>query len=176
MGSVYGLIDGDTLELRYVGQTIQSLAARLSQHTHNCRTPNLHLSRWARAAYVSILVLERDPPDLNEAETRWIREMREQGARLLNFADGGSANRGQRGRTVSAETRARISTAMRGRFKSEETRAKFRIAMTGHAPWNKGKACSAETRAKMRAAQLGVPCPQRSTPYALRPRAKRLGV
>ena len=138
---IYGLIDGDTLELRYIGQTCQLPEVRLVTHR---RRGNPHLRNWLACTHVNIIVLERNPEDLNEAEIKWIREMREQGARLLNMTDGGfregyhpttemrkKMGLSKRGIPLSAEHRAKISTAKRGCPKNAEHREKISTALKG---------------------------------------------
>lgn len=129
---IYGLIDGDTLELRYVGQTCCP-KKRLRQHSEARHNP--HLNNWLRTADISMITLERDPADLDATETRWIRELREQGARLLNLSPGGNGQ--------SPETCAKISASKTGHHYP-----KLRAAKTGHS-------VSAETRAKTSATLKG---------------------
>ena len=163
LGIIYGLIDGDTLELRYVGQTTKSLDERLRRHKNS---HNTHLRRWLNKRPVNIIVLERDPVDLNEAEIRWIREMREQGARLMNMTDGGEGGRlglkhtsetrvkigvAQLGHGVTTETRAKMSAALRGRKNTPEARVKMSVAKQGC----KGHKQTLETRTKIGAALRG---------------------
>ena len=87
-GIIYGLVDNSTMELRYVGQTIEALACRFKRHM-KLYSSNAHLNNWLRSADASAIVLERDPEDLDEAEMRWIADARAQGARLINLTDGG---------------------------------------------------------------------------------------
>lgn len=144
--SVYGLINGDTMELRYIGQTTNSMQ-RLRIHKL-AKSHNPHLNNWLRATNWNMITLERDPDDIDEAEIRWIREMREQGARLLNIEPGGNGR--------SFETRAKISAAKKGRPHSDEHRAKISIAMIGHKN-GLGYRHSAETRARMSVSHIGRP-------------------
>ena len=165
---IYALIDNGTMKPRYVGKTTKSLAVRFKQHMQLC-SPNVHLNNWLRTADVSAIVLERDPADLNEAEIRWAREMRKQGARLLNKNNGGAGgvagwrhtpkacakmsaaakgNQNSLGYKHTAETRAKMSAAAMGKQNTPEARAKMSIAHIG-------KHISAETRAKISAALKG---------------------
>ena len=154
---IYGLIDGGTLELRYVGKTTHPIENRLRGHKAG-KGPNKHLNRWLASTPVNVIVLERDPADLDEAEVRWIREMRERGARLLNILAGGQG--WTRGRKFTPEHRAKISVALRGHVYPKQTvehRAKISAALKG----NKnalGYQATPETRAKLRAALLGHSC------------------
>lgn len=45
---IYVLRNPDTLEIRYVGKTVRSLAQRLGNHIYNARNTkhNLHLANW----------------------------------------------------------------------------------------------------------------------------------
>ena len=153
-GIIYGLIDSDTLELRYVGQTMKPLAERFRKHKRGIY--NLHLRRWLAKRPVSIIVLERDPADLDEAERYWIAAMRTQGARLLNLTDGGGG--GTPGYNHTAATREKLRAASlgnqhgKGHKHTAAAREKMSAAMRGKVPWSKGKKHTPETRAKMSAA------------------------
>ncbi len=130
---IYGLIDGNTMELRYIGQTVGPLDARYRKHVTG-RYGSLHFVNWIRSADVSAVVLERDPKDLSAAERRWIKKMRRQGARLLNISDGGN---GGFVKPCSLETRAKMSATRKGhpfygpRIQTVEHRAKISAALTG---------------------------------------------
>ena len=119
--SVYGLIDGDTMELRYVGQTRNNLSRRLRQHKAGYTT-NTHLTRWLASCNSNIIVLETTPLSLiNEAEILWIADMQKLGANLINIADGGYLGPGVPGRLGkinSPEHRAKTSAALKGRPKT----------------------------------------------------------
>ena len=130
MSYLYGLVDADTLELRYIGQTI-NLRAR--SYDHRRAHPSLRL-----------IILERDPSDIDEIETRWIRETREQGADLLNIALGGNSH--------SPDTCAKIRATLMGHAVSDETRAKMHTNGKGK---NTGRPLSAKHRASISAAMLG---------------------
>ena len=145
MSFIYGLIHSDTLELRYIGQTIKSLNKRFIKHKLGIGA-NIHLNRWTQANPINIIVLERNPKDIDEAEIRWIREMKERGARLLNLTKGGQGRPGG----LTLQTRAKISaTRMNLEWRaahpylwSPEVRAKMSVA-------HKGILLSIETRARM---------------------------
>ena len=149
-GIIYGLIDSETLELRYVGQTTKLLDVRLRRHKN--RRDNPHLRNWLDKCPVSIITLERDPADINEAERRWIREMREQGARLINMTDGGEGGLGHK---HTPETRAKMRAAKLGNQyalgyqHTSEARAKQSATLQGH------KRNTPEARARMSVAKLG---------------------
>ena len=142
---IYGLIDGTTLELRYVGKTTKSLTERLAKH-QSFRSTNHHLNNWLRSTDVSIIILNHKPNDLDEAEINWIRKMRTQGARLLNIADGGTG--GFTGRH-NTETRAKIRASHIGMKHTVEVREKISVKTKD--------AMTPEHCAKLRAAHLGKP-------------------
>ena len=128
---IYGLVDSDTMELRWVGQTKRP-AIRLDQHrrAYSLSNSNKNLVDWLHGTHFSMIVLEciPTPEQLNEAEIRWIKEMREQGARLINITRGG---KGTHGHSRSPESRAKQSATMMGRFHTPEAREKMRGARLG---------------------------------------------
>ena len=148
-GIIYGLINSDTLELRYVGQTIKSPDERLRRHKRSPCTAQLR--NWLNIEPVSIVVLERvaKDGDLNEAERWWIRKWREQGAHLLNQTNGGSA-----GYKFTIETRAKISASLMGRAVTPEHKAKLSAAAMGNQRWL-GRTHTPETKFKLSVAKKG---------------------
>jgi hypothetical protein len=169
MSAIYGLLDGETLELRYIGQTAKPLAVRFLQHC-GCHSANVHLNNWLKSCRPNIITLEREPEDLDAAEIKWIADMRAQGARLLNLTDGGCGG-GNRGRRFSPAHRSKISAALKGKSFTAEHCAKMSAALKGKpspprkprtaehcaalSAAHKGKHHSAEARAKMRIAHKG---------------------
>src|SRR3990167_912082 len=161
-GIIYGLVDGESLELRYVGQTTRPLEKRFAGHKYNASRGHTHLDNWINSTHINVIILERAPANLDEAEIRWIREMQKQGARLLNLTEGGaggkpsletrakmrSAQLGKIRGPCSIEPREKISVAQKGRSVSSDCRAKISVAL-------KGRRFSAEHRAKIGAAMLG---------------------
>lgn len=153
---IYGLVDADTLELRYVGKTVNDFGRRARQHQREIG----HLGNWIRKVGARAVVLERDPPDLDGTERRWIAEMRAQGARLINATDGGT------GGPPTAEARKKISATLSGRHLSAEHRANIRAALTGRrrplevvakvAAANTGRHRSTEARERISAAHKGI--------------------
>jgi len=174
-GIIYGLINSDTLEIRYIGKTILLPEKRLIQHKR--RKDNKHLRNWLVKYPVSIIVLECVGiiENLNVVEIRWIADMRAQGARLLNLTDGGEGILGHphtleaktkmRGRKLSLETKAKMSASKIGNkyslghtySRTTETKDKLSAAMMGrqNAKGCKHTKVSAETRAKIGATQIG---------------------
>jgi len=164
-GVIYALINSDTLEMRYVGKTSKTAEARLQTHLRNVRLRrgcNHHLQAWLRSLLVppAVVILERDVLDLNEAERRWIADLRAQGARLTNMTDGGDGC-ALTGRHNSAETVAKIVAKTRGRIVSAEARAHISASRQNgrrrfgmDAPFY-GRRHSSVTKAKIAAALKG---------------------
>ncbi|MFB7494219.1 NUMOD3 domain-containing DNA-binding protein [Streptomyces sp. NPDC056161] len=71
----------------------------------------------------------------------------------------GAARKGKapwnKGKTLSAETRRKMSETRTGKTLSEAARRKIGEANKGKAPWNKGKTLSAETRRRMSETRTG---------------------
>lgn len=97
--------------VRYVGQTVISVASRKGVHLWNARTPdsksyNSHFSNWIRKhgpENIVFSVLEETTEDLvDEREVYWIRTLRSQGAKLTNVLEGGSQPRGHKNPKASA--------------------------------------------------------------------------
>lgn len=149
MGIIYGIIERDIadrvcagtglgtlghlfLAVDYVGKSIQP-KRRLGWHQRVRKCP------------LVMLMLER-PEDLNEAEQRWICELRELGAPLENKTRGGNGSGPK-----TPETRAKMSVALQGRILSPETRAKMSEARRGNQN-SLGHKRSPETCAKVSAA------------------------
>lgn len=183
-GVIYGLCDPDTLELRYVGKTTIPTPDRLSQHIQKSeREQGQYLHSWIRqltrrGTKPSLLVLERDPIDLDEAERRWIREMRATGARLCNLTDGGDGGATFTGKKHTPEAiekirtrshpphqRQHMSESLKGRSLTSSHREAIGKALAGRKlsqrqrdallKANLGRVISPETRAKIGAANRG---------------------
>jgi hypothetical protein len=115
---IYGLIDPQTKELRYIGQTKIGMKRVLSEHSAHCRSWIRKLKRAGLKP--EVIILER-PEDLNQAERNWIAFGRALGCPLTNIADGGEGNclkgpaNGFYGKKHDEETRKRMSAAKKGR-------------------------------------------------------------
>lgn len=153
----------------YVGLTKQGVQKRFKAHWYIARTGGKTALYAAMRKYgieaFSVSVL-RDGLTLREAqcaEIALIVELATRAPQGYNLSEGG--DKGQAGRTMSAETRAkmsethrqrqqdpelrrRTSEALRGRAKSPEHLRKIAEALTGNT-------ISEATRAKLRAANLG---------------------
>ena len=132
-----------TTGLKYFGKTVQDdpydykgsgtyWKSHLKKHGNNVDTELLGFFNEEEVESVA-LKFSRDNDIVNSKEWANLKEE--------NGLDGGSV----KGKTLSAETRAKISAAQKGKPLSAETREKLSVAQ-------KGKTHSAETRAKISAA------------------------
>ena len=115
MRRVYVLIDPRTSEIRYVGQTKDTLDGRLRSHVHGANAlsqayKSFHAVAWIRQLRRMgyrpriELVAEYRDEDVDEAERFWIAHFRERGCDLVNvMGDGPTLH------SHSTESRARIS-------------------------------------------------------------------
>ncbi len=108
MNCIYALEDPRTGEVRYIGQTIVSVASRLSAHSR--LRDGTRKDKWIRALKnlnlrprATILEEVEVRSDLNDCECFWIAQGRGIGWDLLNCAKGGS---GIPDRSTYAKTRA----------------------------------------------------------------------
>lgn len=134
----------------YIGSTVD-FASRWANHRCQLRKgghDNSYLQRaWAKygeEAFEFTVLVECPEDELAVAEARFIQEThagtRDHGYNLDTFIQGR--------KTVSPETRAKLSVALKGRQVSAETRAKISAAKMGKRP-------SPEARAAMSLAQTG---------------------
>lgn len=138
----------------YVGQTVQKLSLRISQHRHSDRKGVDQAIKKHGLEKFKVEVLEECPREmLNEREKYWIKFFNCMVPNGYNLTDGGDTNF-----IVSDETRAKISEAHKN--PSPETRAKLSESHKGQTPWNKGKKLeplSEEHKAKISASTKNPP-------------------
>lgn len=128
-GVIYALRDPETLEIRYVGQTIRSLEKRLFGHIYSSKNSNnkTHKQNWLYklVANNSIPLIEELETcvveDLDVREVFWIKVLKEQGCNLTNLTSGGNAKKTFK---HTEEAKKKISTGLK---KSE----KFQKAVRG---------------------------------------------
>lgn len=100
-------------EIRYVGQTIQNIDDRLSEHCRNIYRDD-YRARWVRLLKrLGLKPLIQSVQQVSEisadaAEIFWISHFFERGCKLTNSTEGGC---GTRGRVYTPETRKKISEA-----------------------------------------------------------------
>lgn len=142
---IYALIDPCDGEIRYVGKSIrprQRLQNHCNEPAGTWRTNWLQsLKRRGRRPQLRILqVLDRDD-DWQQAERRWIADLKAEGVRLTNCTAGGDGVVG-----LPSEIRARMRMVWLGRKHKPETLEKLRGRTFKHTD---------EHRAKMRRVMAG---------------------
>lgn len=95
--SIYALVDPVTGALRYVGKSVISLKARLSNHEYKARSgrTTTPTGDWIRGLqsvglHPQIRLLEETTGRWQDVERTWIRRLRAEGHDLLNLYDGGN--------------------------------------------------------------------------------------
>lgn len=159
---IYALYDEAAPDdVRYIGQTAQSLQSRLRGHVKEANSTRCHSSRkreWIRAVVTAgrhvccrPLAFTIWPADSDTIERRLIRVARQvSGDAITNTTDGGDRNNRGRSWKLSAATRARQCASARLRPpKSAEHRAKLSASLLG-------RQLSPEHRAKVAAAGAAV--------------------
>lgn len=155
-GIIYCLKDPISMEIRYIGKTIQTTKRRLQEHIRDCRKYSHYNACWINGLVVKgykplIEVVELcNSNNLNEREIHWIKYYR-QFYKLTNLTDGGDGNNGQiqtelsnlrRSKTLKEgilngriiydnNRRLAISKALTGKIVSQETRDKLRACNVG---------------------------------------------
>jgi len=122
MVNIYKLIHPETLEVRYVGKTVESLKRRLSKHINN-RMNNSKVNKWIRKLirnkqYPIIELIEQTTDDVwIEREMYWIDYYRQKNCNLMNITPGGEC--GSLNYTHTNEAKNKIGLA-NSRPKSKE--------------------------------------------------------
>lgn len=167
---IYSLRDPLSLEVRYIGMTINP-DKRLYDHTS--APSNDHRGHWLktlkRVGVRPIMELLEAVPtsDVDEAERWWIAKYKESGAKLTNIQAGG--------RAVSTAARERKGASLRGRKRSPEAcasisaglraslafRAKNSLHITALNKKRAGKPLSLEHRRRVSEALKGKPKPEK---------------
>lgn len=190
-GAVYGLHDPSTGELRYIGQTTTTVAARLSVHMAPASLrKHSYVCRWLRGLNqrglrptTSIIAEAADQEELDRLEIHHIAAARAAGVRLTNLSDGGG---GPSGRVVSQETREKIAAKQRGVPKpkhTDEWRANMSERMAGRCTntpehmamlheMRVGSRHTEETKARISAAKKGQTSGMKGRTHSAESRAK----
>lgn len=173
LGRIYALIEPQTGEIRYVGQTKDQMKHRLYRHHFEGRTSNgtSHRTTWLRKQMrigyppIAVIVQEVALDCLDDAEIFWISHFKERGCALVNHHPGGNGGwevmRGKsspRKGTKQPEWRKKqISEKLSGKKLSAETRAKMSaarqrdrelIAAKTQLAWDEGRAGNGWTTGK----------------------------
>ena len=143
---IYGLCEPGTNLVRYVGKTI-NLAERLRTHSMELRNKRLKTRKvnWLRSldgTAPEVVVLEESSFDnWEDAERRWISDLRQHGYDLTNFAEGGQ------------------TSPTEGKHHTEETKEKLRrrhLEIGSRPPDQKGYKHSSECKQKLRETHLRI--------------------
>jgi hypothetical protein len=134
---IYGLLDRRDGLIRYVGQTRIGLRERLTGH----RVGSTPVSRWVRSIgreNAAMVVLRRNPEDVNAAEREVIAGLRLIGQPILNVMDGGGNYERRTDddgedllsflKRVEAEAREALRQKARGDLGSADHRIRLRAA------------------------------------------------
>ena len=164
MTKIYGLIDPQVNQLRYIGKTTQTLAERRKSHVV-ARTLHYPVNRWVKKLFDAgvkpdIVEIERVEDDWQEAEQFWISYYRFIGADLLNLAPGGD----WMPRDDGANQRRAATVALRGATEGQlrairDVRRRLANDPAFRAEWYEKQQTSIKTpeyRAKMSALKKGV--------------------
>jgi group I intron endonuclease len=115
-GYVYGLVDPNSFEVRYIGKTIRDLEVRLYEHT--TRINNTHKSNWIKSLGNStpsiINLFEHSCCDVNELNSILYEKEQlliNEYPNLTNHTDGGQ---GLVGHKFTEEHKKKISDALSG--------------------------------------------------------------
>lgn len=150
LGTIYkitNLIDGKI----YVGQTVQKLSRRFNQHKHGITKGVDQAIKKYGIENFKIEPIEVCPCEmLNEREMFWIKKLDCISPKGYNLTSGGDSDFRR-----SEETLERMRIANEGKTLSAETRAKISEASQGEKNHFYGKKHTPESKAKMSAAQKG---------------------
>lgn len=129
----------------YVGQTIQKLAKRISQHKSIKKKLGIDaaIAKYGWDNFTAEIIEECPVEMLNEREIFWIAELNTKVPNGYNLTDGGYGHRGYK---PTPEACANLSKALKGRKFSEEHKKNISKAKKGTTPHNKGKHLSEEQK------------------------------
>ena len=140
----------------YIGQTLNSLSTRLSQHCNESK--NTIKSRAIQKYKTFKVEILYQGYNLNEKEIEYISFYNSTDSNYGYNMEIGGYDRTKR----NQETLDKISKAHKGKKLSEETRKKISEAKKGHTAYNKGVSPSEETKQKMSDSKKGKPSNRRT--------------
>jgi len=158
-GVVYGLHDPETGELRYIGQTVTTVKARLAKHvTPSQLRKHSYVARWllglvkqGQEPTWSVLASAEDQEELDRLEVELIAQAREEGVRLVNLSEGGG---GRAGWVTPPEVREKLRQSNLGKPHPKHTpewKAQMSKTMKGR------NTNTAEHIERLRQAKVGIP-------------------
>jgi len=143
----------------YIGQTIKSIDARISEHYKNVSRNNITYFYNAIRLYKEenfiweIIDEASSKKELNEKEKEWVWLYKSNDALYgYNMTEGGNGGATRIGRPHTIETKQKISQIHKGKKRSplsEETKQKISDSEKGRIPWNKGMEYSEEQKQKL---------------------------
>lgn len=160
---IYALNCPITGRTRYVGKA-QNPKKRYAAHVRECYRETNHRAHWLRSLRAAgqkpiLEIIDEVPTEVwPQWEIAWISFYQEQGFNLVNGNAGGvGAGHGNQiwlGKVHSVETRLKIGKAHRGKTVSAESRAKISAANKGN-NYCEGRKLSLETRERISKALTG---------------------
>jgi hypothetical protein len=99
IGFIYTLNDPETGEIRYIGQTVNSVHRRLTKHISDSKRLNTHVNCWIKSLIkkgIKPVIQELDScliEELDQTEIYWISQFKNWGFNLVNLTEGGSRNK-----------------------------------------------------------------------------------
>lgn len=129
--TVYGLASTEDRAIRYVGQTLQKPERRRANHLKLARQgasgPRHSWIRKVLADGFDIVVVVLEASAVwDVSERRWIAEMRQAGADLVNVSDGGGQYFGY---SLTPERKGALSVASKAKWQDDDYRRKV---LQGH--------------------------------------------
>lgn len=138
--TVYSLSSSRDGEVRYIGQTMGDVRARLRQHRSDakvrCTTPvRKWMMREINEGFSIVIAVVMHDAVLHQSEIEIIAKYRAEGARLLNLTDGGEGTVGWRGNAGNKRpdlaARNRAQAGKPGHAITDEVKAKISAANSG---------------------------------------------
>lgn len=132
---IYGLSSSNNPEqIRYIGQTSNSLQRRLIMHKSKAKIETNHRACWIRSELKKgndIIISYIDSADENnwaEKEINYIKQFKSFGAKLVNTTIGGEGNLGARHTDATKLKMSITRTGLKRKPHTKETKQKIREA------------------------------------------------
>lgn len=155
---IYGLIDPNTKELRYIGYSSNLQKRYYNHHLMSALKANTYRNHWiksllAKGQKAEMIVIESypTPEELPQAEIEMIAYYKYIGCNLTNGTAGGD---GSTKKIITEETRLKLRNANLGKVRSKETKEKISKSSKGKKFPNRKKV-SDESKMRMSEAQKG---------------------
>lgn len=156
---IYGLIDPNSKELRYIGKAL-NLRKRFSQHHRiSVLKPKTHKNNWLKSLLnkgqsAELVIIEKynTPEELPQAEIDMIAYFKFIGCDLVNTTNGGEGSLGIKnflGKHHSQESKNKISESNKGQKRTDETKQNISKSKIGKPSPRLGMIASEKTLIKM---------------------------